>query len=96
MKKLTLALALTVLVPTYQNLYGYDDESVIETSAEYSSNEPRSRKPCRNCPEAKSEAVVDCRACCSEGRWVNSECARECGGCDMYNDQAAQEFRDYP
>lgn len=90
MKKLTLALALTVLVPTYQNLYGYDDESVIESSTEYSSRE------CPNCPKSRREGLVDCRACCSEGRWVNSECARQCGGCDMYNDQAAQEYRDYP
>ena len=92
MKKLSSIVLLTLLALSYQSIYAYDDESVItENSTEHSSKES-----CPDCPKSRREGVVDCRACCSEGRWVNSECARQCGGCNMYNDQAYQEYRDYP
>jgi hypothetical protein len=105
MNKLTLLLALMILAPTYI-LYGYNDEAVITEQPEIETSEIEStieftspRESCERCPYRSRKmgiTEIDCRACCSEGRWVNSECARSCGGCDMYNDEAAQEFRDYP
>lgn len=43
-----------------------------------------------------SSEPIDCATCCKQGRWTSTECCRACNGCDMYNDEAAQECRDFP
>jgi len=37
----------------------------------------------------------DCRRCCSEGRFVDQECQRNCN-CHPYNDEAKSTQKDYP
>ena len=37
-----------------------------------------------------------CTQCCSEGRFVSSECCKQCNGCQKYNDYGSAECSDYP
>jgi hypothetical protein len=37
-----------------------------------------------------------CEECCKQGRFASTECCRQCGGCDMWDDEGASECRDYP